>query len=743
MQLFDQLLHNKSFLLTFIQVCDSSRAFASKDRCQMASLLTLGLRNNLPYFYSIIKMLLSEFLASSFNNKSNTTKTGGNLFRGNESIVEPLLTNWIGMFMHDFQKDTQCATHLYRLSKAVKFYLDMAPCDQQTQQGVHSLSEEKLLKDQVQFATIYVNVVNQCHMNNPTGTNSNQSANPVQICRVLDMDTVQQAKEKILDYLYKHSSALRPASAQVDLELCLILLNNASMDAGTLNGNTLNKQQTTTTLVTLKETEEELIGTANMNTVDLQLPKRLLTLKDYNIQNGSFINLTFKQSFIQQQQGQSRDSQHVYMSTLSMTNEYQIYAAGERNKSPNPPQLPAVFTANRYHLVKPQQSTYESSSATSSASTSESHISSLSSSDTNSKKRNTKDKKSKSKQYEKLLTVKSRDSAATGTTTTTSLLLNDTASQSTSNYASNSVTPSPLARLLINKGTIQPFVDQFMESLFMNTTNLPPVVQHLFEFFDQEAKKYQHHFMASKSPQDEVKNLTRSWKTNTYFIRYWANLVKNPDLIVECQKTPLIDSSLNCIAQAFVDSCSNKDLSDLDLDTPISRLLFMRDAPKYTEMIDNFFDEMSSYQSISDHELHFYLNEFTKFQQHTQPSQQLGATMINGAQPISNAQDINPIQTLLQLYEVYEKFEQPINALLGQQQCSVLLPVHHRLVQIKELLTNQVQSTMGMVTMNRSNNQQQPYSQQTLNPYQQPVNFYATSSELTNFMFNTNPNNQQ
>ena len=349
MQLFDQLLHNKSFLLTFIQVCDSSRVFAIKDRCHMASLLTLGLKNNLPYFYSIIKMLLSDFLANSFNNKSDAPKAG-NLFCANESLVEPLLTNWIGMFMHDFQKDTQCATHLYRLTKAIKFYLDMAPCDQQTQQGVHSLSEEKLLKEPVHFATIYVNVVNQCHMNTPNGTNC-QSGNPVQICRVLDLDTVQQAKEKILDYLYKHSSALKPASAHVDLELCLILLNNASLDVGTLGGNTLNKQQTTTTLVALKETEEELIGTGNMNNADLQLPKRLLTLKDYNIQNGSFINLTFKQGFIQQQ-AQTRDSQHVYMSTLSMTNEYQIYAAGER-KSPNLPQLPHVFTASRYHLVRP------------------------------------------------------------------------------------------------------------------------------------------------------------------------------------------------------------------------------------------------------------------------------------------------------------------------------------------------------------------------------------------------------
>lgn len=730
MQLFDQLLHNKSFLLTFIQVCETSHSFQEKDRCNLASLLTMGLRNNLPYFYSIIKVLLSDFLANSFDSPEKSKK---GLFCSNERIIEPLLTNWLAIFMHDFQKDTQCATHLFRLSKAMKFYLDMAPCDQQTQQACHSLSEDKLLREPVQFSVIYVNVVNQCHPQ----TNNHNQANSVQICRVLDMDTVQQAKEKILEHLYKNNSSLKPASLNVDLELCLILLNsnNNSIDANTLNS--LSKQQHTTTLITLKETEEELIGNTGSNNVDLQLPKRLLTLKDYNIQNGSFINLTFKAAYVQQQQ-QIQQNQHVYMSTLSMNNEYQVYAAGERTdyKVPNPPQLP-IFHANRYHIVKSQNvhSSYDSTSG-SSASTSESQISSLSS---ESNKKRQKDSKKK-KQYEKLLTVKSHDSAATGTTTTTSLLLNDTSSQGTSNYASG-LTPSPLTRLLVNKGTIQPFIDQFMEALFMNTSNLPPVVQHLFEFFDQEAKKYQHHFMSSKSPSEELKNLSRSWKTNTYFIRYWANLIKNPDLLLEFEKKPLIDSSLTCIAQAFVDSCSNNDMSSLiQSETPINRLLFMRDKSKYSQMIDNFFNEMSSYQSISDHELHFYLNEFGKFQQHTQSTQGLGATIGGNNAPSTLAPtraEVTPIQILLQLYQYYEKFEQPINALLGQQQCSVLLPLHHRLVQIKELLNNQISATtlnrINLVNPQQFNGNTLPYSANTLNPYQQPVNCYATSNDITNF----------
>ena len=76
MQLFDQLIHNKTFMLTFMQVCESpsnSGSFTLKDKCHFASLVTLGLKDNLPYLYSIIKCLLSDYIASCFQ-ATNQTK---------------------------------------------------------------------------------------------------------------------------------------------------------------------------------------------------------------------------------------------------------------------------------------------------------------------------------------------------------------------------------------------------------------------------------------------------------------------------------------------------------------------------------------------------------------------------------------------------------------------------------------------------------------------------------------------
>jgi len=167
-------------------------------------------------------------------------------------------------------------------------------------------------------------------------------------------------------------------------------------------------------------------------------------------------------------------------------------------------------------------------------------------------------------------------------------------------------------------------------------------------------------------------------------------------------------------------------------------------------MIEKFYTEIQSYQPISDHELHFYLNEFSKCQNQQQIAQPIGATInqnnqaqVNGGACHLNS-DLSSIQILLQLYEYYEKYEQQINASLGKQQCSILLPVHHRLVQIKEHMMSQASqlifnNTTSSATLNRTTAaapylQFQPvntnYNQQTLNPYQQPMNFYATTTEL-------------
>ena len=56
MHLFDQLLHNKNFLLTFVSSYAASHRHSHADLNALAGLICLSLRDNLPYLYSIIKV---------------------------------------------------------------------------------------------------------------------------------------------------------------------------------------------------------------------------------------------------------------------------------------------------------------------------------------------------------------------------------------------------------------------------------------------------------------------------------------------------------------------------------------------------------------------------------------------------------------------------------------------------------------------------------------------------------------
>lgn len=51
-------------------------------------------------------------------------------------------------------------------------------------------------------------------------------------------------------------------------------------------------------------------------------------------------------------------------------------------------------------------------------------------------------------------------------------------------------------------------------------------------------------------------------------LRFWVNILKNPQFVFDIDKTDHIDACLSVIAQAFIDACS---LSDLQLGKVLSR----------------------------------------------------------------------------------------------------------------------------------------------------------------------------
>ena len=68
-------------------------------------------------------------------------------------------------------------------------------------------------------------------------------------------------------------------------------------------------------------------------------------------------------------------------------------------------------------------------------------------------------------------------------------------------------------------------------------------------------------------------------------LRFWVNVIKNPDFLFDIHKSATVDSCLTVIAQAYIDACSTTEFK-YTKDTPAARLLYVNDVKKYkTEVL--------------------------------------------------------------------------------------------------------------------------------------------------------------
>ncbi|KAK2550072.1 Plexin-A4 [Acropora cervicornis] len=196
---FSQLIFNKKFVLVFIRTLESQNTFQMKDRCNVASLLMVALQGKMEYATEILKDLLCELIRKSVA-KSHPKL----LLRRTEAVAEKMLTNWLAFSMYDFLKN-EAGEALFMLFKAVKQQTEKGPVDAVTGEARYSLSEDKLLRQAVDFKPLNVRV--------------SFDGNPAVTVMLLDCDTITQAKSKILDVIFKNSPfSSRPQEDALGLE---------------------------------------------------------------------------------------------------------------------------------------------------------------------------------------------------------------------------------------------------------------------------------------------------------------------------------------------------------------------------------------------------------------------------------------------------------------------------------------------------------------------------------------------
>ncbi|UYV69642.1 PlexA [Cordylochernes scorpioides] len=501
LRLFGQLIMNKTFLLIFIRTLESNRYFSMRDRVNVASLIMVTLQGKMEYCSDILKTLLAELIEKCIDGKSHPKL----LLRRTESVAEKMLSAWFTFLLYKFLRE--CAGEpLFLLYRAIKQQVDKGPVDAVTSEARYSLSEEKLIRQSIEYKcmTVYVAMSHQTAYMTGLEHPGENIETPV---KVLDCDTVTQVKEKALDTIYRNTPfSQRPYKEDLDLE----------WRTGNTGRLTLSDEDATTKM------DSEW--------------KRLNSLAHYKVPDGALLTLVPKQSSMYNLSimSEKADRHHHKYETLN----FSLKASPPLSRATSPLHHHDHETGYRYwHLVKHHDAEHKEG-----------------------------------------------------------------------DRGNKMVSEIYLTRLLATKGTLQKFVDDLFETIFSTAhrgSALPLAIKYMFDFLDDQAL-----YHGITDPE-----VVHTWKSNSLPLRFWVNLIKNPNFVFDIHKTNIVDSCLSVVAQTFMDACSTSD-HRLGKDSPSSKLLYAKDIPIYKDWVERYYRDIKLMSAISDQDMNAMLAEESRLHAH-------------------------------------------------------------------------------------------------------------------------------
>ncbi|XP_061663976.1 plexin-C1-like [Syngnathoides biaculeatus] len=159
-----------------------------------------------------------------------------------------------------------------------------------------------------------------------------------------------------------------------------------------------------------------------------------------------------------------------------------------------------------------------------------------------------------------------------------------------------------LTKLLSTKVAVHSFVENLFRSVWGQANRrAPQAVKYFFDFLDRQAEE-----MKISDP-----DVLHIWKTNSLPLRFWVNILKNPQFVFDMAKSPHLDGCLSVAAQAFMDSFSLSD-TQLGKHAPTNKLLYAKDVPKYKEEVKEYFRSIRDQPPVSRSEFYKFLDEESK-----------------------------------------------------------------------------------------------------------------------------------
>ncbi|NXP92011.1 PLXA4 protein, partial [Passerina amoena] len=540
LKLFAQLINNKVFLLSFIRTLESQRSFSMRDRGNVASLIMTVLQSKLEYATDVLKQLLADLIDKNLESKNHPKL----LLRRTESVAEKMLTNWFTFLLYKFLKE--CAGEpLFSLFCAIKQQMEKGPIDSITGEARYSLSEDKLIRQQIDYKTLVLSCVNPDNVNSPEI--------PV---KILNCDTITQVKEKILDAIFKNvPCSHRPKAADMDLEWRQV--SGARMIL-----------------------QDEDITTKIENDW-----KRLNTLAHYQVPDGSVVALVSKQVTAYNAVNNSTVSR---TSASKYENMIRYTGSPDSLRSRTPMITPDLESGVKmWHLVKNHEH----------------------------------------------------------------------GDQKEGDRGSKMVSEIYLTRLLATKGTLQKFVDDLFETIFSTAhrgSALPLAIKYMFDFLDEQADKHNIH-----DP-----HVRHTWKSNCLPLRFWVNMIKNPQFVFDIHKNSITDACLSVVAQTFMDSCSTSE-HRLGKDSPSNKLLYAKDIPSYKNWVERYYSDIAKMPAISDQDMNAYLAEQSRM----------------------HMNEFNTMSALSEIYSYVGKYSEEILGALDQDDQAGKQKLAYKLEQVITLMS--------------------------------------------------------
>ncbi|XP_034446957.1 plexin-B1-like isoform X1 [Hippoglossus hippoglossus] len=526
------LLNSKLFLTKFIHTLEVQRTFSPRDRAYVASLLTVALHGKLEYFTDILKTLLNNLV------EQYVAKNPKLMLRRTESVVEKLLTNWMSICLFTFLRES-AGESFYMLFRAIKHQVDKGPVDAVTGKAKYTLNDNRLLREDVEYRTLTLNVVM------PAAAAGGGTTTQTVPAKVLDCDTITQVKEKLLEQAWKGTSfSQRPHVDSLHLEW------RAGV-AGHL-----------------------ILSDEDLTSVVQGSWKRLNTLQHYKVPDGATVALV------------PRNSKHHL-------HDSHDYMPGEKTPMLDDGEEGGV---RLWHLVKANE--------------------------------------------ESELPKHRRGSL-----------------RERGGERAKAIPEIYLTRLLSMKGTLQKFVDDLFTAILSTSRPVPLAVKYFFDLLDEQA--LQHNITDPET--------IHIWKTNSLPLRFWINILKNPQFIFDVQTSDHVDAVLSVIAQTFMDSCTIAD-HKLGRDSPINKLLYARDIPRYKQMVERYYADIRQTISASDQEMNSALAELSH----------------------NYAAEVNCLVALHELYKYINKYYDQIITALEEDPTAQKMQLGYRLQQIAAAVENKV-----------------------------------------------------